>query len=56
MPEKPIISFRIRADIRDGLKKLAAEDRRSLSQYVENALEDHVKSFRKRKTPEREKT
>jgi len=46
MPEKPIISFRIRADIRDGLKELAKKDRRSLSQYVENALEDHVKSFR----------
>src|SRR6516165_7409646 len=42
MTEKPIISFRIRADIKDGLQKLAEQDRRSLSQYIENALEDHI--------------
>ena len=42
MTEKPIISFRIRADIKDALQKLAEQDRRSLSQYIENALEDHV--------------
>jgi hypothetical protein len=42
MTEKPIISFRIRADIKDALEKLAEQDRRSLSQYIENALEDHV--------------
>ena len=42
MTEKPIISFRIRADIKDALQKLAEQDRRGLSQYIENALEDHV--------------
>ena len=42
MTEKPIISFRIREDIKDALQKLAEQDRRSLSQYIENALEDHV--------------
>jgi hypothetical protein len=42
MTENPIISFRIRAGIKDALQKLAQQDRRSLSQYIENALEDHV--------------
>ena len=42
MTEKPIISFRIRADIKDALQKLAEQDRRSLSEYIENALEDYV--------------
>jgi len=46
MPDKPVISFRIRADIKKGIQKLANEDRRSLSQYIENVLEDHLKSFR----------
>ena len=41
-----MISFRLRTDIRDGLKKLAAKDRRSLSQYVEHVLEDHLNSCR----------
>ena len=42
MIEKPIVSFRIRADIKDALQKLAEQDRRSLSEYIENALEDYV--------------
>ena len=42
LTEKPIISFRIRADIKEALQKLAEQDRRGLSQYIENALEDHV--------------
>jgi len=29
--QKPIVSFRIRADIKDALRKLATEDRRSPS-------------------------
>lgn len=49
MPDKPVISFRIRADIKRGIQKLADEDRRSLSQYIENVLEDHLKSFRESK-------
>jgi hypothetical protein len=40
---KPIISFRIRADIKEALQKLAAADRRSTSSYIEFALEEHIK-------------
>jgi len=40
--EKPIVSFRIRADIKDALQKLADADRRSLSSYIELALEKHI--------------
>ena len=46
MADKPIISFRIRADIKEGIEKLAREDRRSVSQYIENTLEDHIKTCR----------
>jgi hypothetical protein len=46
MADKPIISFRIRADIKAGIEKLAHEDRRSMSQYIEIVLEDHLNSFR----------
>ena len=38
MAEKPIISFRISADIKEALQKLAAADRRSMSSYIELAL------------------
>ena len=47
--EKPIISFRIRADIKRALEKLAAEDRRSVSSYIELALEAHVEATKKHK-------
>ncbi len=40
---KPIISFRIRPDIKGSLQKLAAADRRSVSSYIELALEGHIK-------------
>lgn len=36
------ISFRIREDIKAELQRLAAEDRRSLSAYIELALEGHI--------------
>jgi len=42
--EKPIISFRIRADIKEALEKLAAADRRSVSSYIELALEAHIEA------------
>jgi predicted transcriptional regulator len=42
MADQPVISFRIRADIKEALERLAEQDRRSLSQYIENVLEDHV--------------
>ena len=47
--EKPVISFRIRADIKDGLQKLATADRRSLSQYIQLALEAHIEAVRGKK-------
>jgi len=39
---KPIISFRIRPDIKEALQKLAAKERRSVSSYIELALEEHI--------------
>ena len=45
--EKPIISFRIRPDIKEALQDLAIKDRRSLSSYIELALEAHIESQRK---------
>ena len=36
------ISFRIRPDLKAALERLAAADRRSLSAYIELALERHV--------------
>jgi hypothetical protein len=37
-------SFKIRPEIKEGIEKLAREDRRSLSSYVELVLEDHLKA------------
>jgi hypothetical protein len=36
------ISFRIKAGIKQDLERLAREDRRSLSSYIELVLEAHV--------------
>ena len=36
------ISFRIKVEIKQALERLAREDRRSLSQYIELALEAHI--------------
>ena len=47
--EKPIISFRIRADLKAALEKLAKENNRSVSNYVETALNEHVKQVTKQK-------
>ena len=49
MPERPVVSFRLRTDITDWLKIFAKQDRRSLSQSVELVLEDHVKRCREGK-------
>jgi predicted transcriptional regulator len=38
------ISFRIKSEIKQALERLAREDRRSLSQYIELALEAHVEA------------
>lgn len=37
-------SFKIRAEIKEGIEKLARTDRRSLSSYVELVLEDHLRA------------
>ena len=42
MNERPIISFRIKREVKEGMQKLAQEDRRTLSSYIEIVLEDHV--------------
>jgi hypothetical protein len=44
--EKPIVSFRIRGDIKDALQKLAKADRRSLSSYIEIVLDTHIETKR----------
>jgi hypothetical protein len=38
------LNLRVRASLKVKLEKLAKEDRRTLSAYVEKLLEDHVKS------------
>ena len=38
------ISFRIKAEIKQALERLAKEDKRSLSQYIELALEAHIEA------------
>jgi predicted DNA-binding protein len=40
------ISFRIKAEIKQALERLAKEDKRSLSSYIELALEAHVEAKR----------
>jgi hypothetical protein len=52
--KKPVISFRIRPDIKAGVQKLADADRRSLSSYIEMVLEAHLKQ-RSSKKPEGKK-
>jgi predicted DNA-binding protein len=40
------ISFRIKAEIKQTLERLAKDDRRSLSSYIELALESHIEAKR----------
>jgi len=47
----PPLSIRIDADVRRELEKLAAEDDRSLSAYVNRLLRQHVESAKKGKKP-----
>jgi hypothetical protein len=39
------LNLRVRSTLKAKLEKLAKEDRRTLSAYVEKLLEDHVKDF-----------
>jgi predicted DNA-binding protein len=50
------ISFRIKAEIKQALERLAREDRRSLSQYIELALEAHIDAVAKRLDGKKPKT
>jgi len=49
------ISFRIKAEIKQALERLAKEDKRSLSQYIEIALEAHVEAVSKKQEGKRPK-
>ncbi len=40
------ISFRIKAGIKQDLERLAKDDKRSLSSYIELVLEAHVESLK----------
>jgi hypothetical protein len=42
------LNVRIRADLKAKLEKLAKEDRRTVSAYVEKLLEDHVENASRR--------
>ncbi len=41
------ISFRIKEEIKEQLERLAKADKRSLSQYIELALEAHIEQRKK---------
>jgi hypothetical protein len=47
------LNLRVRALLKAKLDKLAKEDRRTLSAYVENLLEDHVRSTSQQRRVER---
>lgn len=50
------ISFRIREDIKAELQRLAAEDRRSLSSYIELALEGHLQRIKAEASAQQKRT
>jgi predicted transcriptional regulator len=41
-PQKTVVSFKIRPELKKSLQKLAKADRRTLSAYIELLLQDHV--------------
>lgn len=45
----PPFSFRIDPEVRDDLEKFAAKDDRSLSNYINKVLRDHVASQKKKR-------
>ena len=47
------ISFRIKAEIKEALRRLAKAENRSLSQYIELALEAHVEAAKKKDSKRR---
>ena len=46
MAEKTVISFKVSADLKAALAKLAAADERSLSSYIDRILRSHVAELR----------
>jgi hypothetical protein len=38
------MSLRIKADVKEGITKLARQDRRTVSAYIEMVLQDHLKA------------
>jgi hypothetical protein len=44
MARRAQMNLRVRPTLKAKLEKLAKEDRRTLSPYIEKLLEDHVKS------------
>jgi hypothetical protein len=48
-PQKPIISFVIDTSTKEALQRFAAEDQRSLSQYISILLREHVERRSNRK-------
>jgi hypothetical protein len=46
--ESPFLRVRITLVMLDTLRRLAVEDRRTLSDYVRLALEDHIANVQKR--------
>jgi len=49
MKKSAPISFRITQELKDALARLAKADRRSLSAYIELALEAHVEAKKSRR-------
>jgi hypothetical protein len=47
------ISFRVKAEIKEAMQRLASQDRRGLSQYIERALEAHIEAKKQGKKGKR---
>jgi len=48
MPKEKVINFRIDADVKNGAKKLAEADGRSLSNWITTLIEKELKKNRKK--------
>ena len=48
MPVTPTLTLRLPQDIREDLERLAAHDRRKLTQYVQKVLIEHVEAAKKK--------
>lgn len=50
MPKTANFSFRIDPALKEDLRVLAADDRRSLANYIENILRSHVENEKRKKS------